>query len=1038
MINRGELPRRRLENAVSDLKPFQRRTVSAVVHRMFDADPPQRRFLVADEVGLGKTKIARAVIAETIERLWNDAGIDRIDIVYICSNQQIARQNLRDLEVVSGASAKRAERITMLPAALKDLEHESVNLVAFTPDTSLRFSTHRGRADERAALYHVLSQPNVLGSFMRRSGARNLLKLGAVSFDRALPEARQAVIPAAVGDRYRQILEEEGLLTRFDEYADRRWRVDATEKSEFVGALRRSLARACITFLTPDLIILDEFQRFTSLLDLQGGEDAELAQLLFDQPSSRMLLLSATPYRMLSTAQEDENHVDGFDRTVGFLLGKHRSAEREVLRTSLRELRQGVLGRQDLGHLVATRDRVQEILRSVMVRTERLAATPERDGMLRTDRRATADVTHDDVHAFLGTDRVARTLPTAPSVVEYWKSAPYLYNFMDDYQIKKMITERLDDGSMRARLNGAHMLNWDHIDRYRKINPRNSRLRWLIDDLDHQSAFDVLWVPAAMPQTVPGGSYAKAAGLTKRLIFSGWTVVPKAVAAMVSYEFERHHHRKRQRYTTARNFSGRLVLNRAGDRSTTLALLLPCRRLAELGDAITAAGELDQILPLPISTLRDHVRAQLSRELQPYLEAAATDGPPQNRWYAAAQFLLDDDLYALDADHWQGARSRGRDIGFGEHLERLRAMDVADLQSWGKPPDDLVEVLADLAIAGPAVVALRSAGRVTDARGWTVDSHALHAFAARLAWSFRSLLNTAEADHLITAGQRRQEYWRAVLRHCVDGGLSSVLDEWLHLLPDQRRVSSTSTDPLGVLAEAAEHVLTLEDGRATIDLYDESSSTRRNMRTHFAMRFGQARGATAEGENPDDVRSAFNSPFRPFVLVSTSVGQEGLDFHHYCHAIVHWNLPSNPVDLEQREGRVHRYKGHAVRKNIADKYGRSKEVTEGTDPWQVAFAAAAAEDGDLNPWWIFPGAAAIERLVPTLPLSKEHSKLRELVKATSLYRMTLGQPRQSELLEVLADLPTDQQDLIRASIMIDLSPQSEPSPSFSVTAEEGR
>ena len=62
---------------------------------------------------------------------------------------------------------------------------------------------------------------------------------------------------------------------------------------------------------------------------------------------------------------------------------------------------------------------------------------------------------------------------------------------------------------------------------------------------------------------------------------------------------------------------------------------------------------------------------------------------------------------------------------------------------------------------------------------------------------------------------------------------------------------------------------------------------------------------------------AYNSPFRPFVLASTSVGQEGLDFHTYSHAIVHWNLPSNPVDLEQREGRVHRYKGHAVRKNVA-------------------------------------------------------------------------------------------------------------------------
>src|SRR5699024_11013379 len=38
----------------------------------------------------------------------------------------------------------------------------------------------------------------------------------------------------------------------------------------------------------------------------------------------------------------------------------------------------------------------------------------------------------------------------------------------------------------------------------------------------------------------------------------------------------------------------------------------------------------------------------------------------------------------------------------------------------------------------------------------------------------------------------------------------------------------------------------------------------------------------------------FNSPFWPFVLASTSVGQEGLDFHTYSHAVVHWNLPPTP------------------------------------------------------------------------------------------------------------------------------------------------
>jgi hypothetical protein len=48
------------------------------------------------------------------------------------------------------------------------------------------------------------------------------------------------------------------------------------------------------------------------------------------------------------------------------------------------------------------------------------------------------------------------------------------------------------------------------------------------------------------------------------------------------------------------------------------------------------------------------------------------------------------------------------------------------------------------------------------------------------------------------------------------------------------------------------------------------------------------------------------------IPVPLSVGQEGLDIHHYCHAITHWNLPANPVDLEQREGRIHSYKAHAV------------------------------------------------------------------------------------------------------------------------------
>ena len=78
--------------------------------------------------------------------------------------------------------------------------------------------------------------------------------------------------------------------------------------------------------------------------------------------------------------------------------------------------------------------------------------------------------------------------------------------------------------------------------------------------------------------------------------------------------------------------------------------------------------------------------------------------------------------------------------------------------------------------------------------------------------------------------------------------------------------------------------------------------------THFALAFGEdvARDGKQRGEDEklrkSVVREAFNSPFWPFVLATTSVGQEGLDFHLYCRDVMHWNLPSNPVDLEQREG----------------------------------------------------------------------------------------------------------------------------------------
>ena len=49
----------------------------------------------------------------------------------------------------------------------------------------------------------------------------------------------------------------------------------------------------------------------------------------------------------------------------------------------------------------------------------------------------------------------------------------------------------------------------------------------------------------------------------------------------------------------------------------------------------------------------------------------------------------------------------------------------------------------------------------------------------------------------------------------------------------------------------------------------------------------------------DELRKAFNTPFWPYVLATTSVGQEGLDFHIWCDTIVHWDLCRNPALLHE-------------------------------------------------------------------------------------------------------------------------------------------
>jgi hypothetical protein len=492
-----------------------------------------------------------------------------------------------------------------------------------------------------------------------------------------------------------------------------------------------------------------------------------------------------------------------------------------------------------------------------------------------------------------------------------------------------------------------------------------------------------------------------------------------------------------------------------------LGLLYPAFTLAALGDPLQFASPEN-----PLS--RDEVVQRLERVLGEKLAAlpgytSPSAANPDERWYWAAPLLLDvqeNEQAARSwfeqrqlAEKWLGELTDFVEEGSGPseipvtsawsaHVEAARAVARGGT-SLGAPPVDLARVLALLSLAGPGVAALRALARVSGGLGRST-APTLRNVAGQVAEGFRSLFNQPEVMALIRREYARTgdetAYWHMTLEYGVTNNLQAVLDEYAHVLVEDRGVSGRPVEQIErEVAEGMQEALLLRT--SSLDA-DEVAVGREGVRigpsplafrTSFAVRFGARRTDEAGAVRREgDVQKAFNSPFWPFVLCSTSVGQEGLDFHRYCHAVVHWNLPSNPVDLEQREGRIHRFKGHAVRKNIASDFGaRLRYSTDGVeaDPWVQMFELARQdrqEDlSDLVPFWVYTtdGGSFIERHMPMVGLSRDVERADRLKRSLAVYRMAFGQSRQDDLVQyLLRHLSKDRVDQIAKELSIDLSP----------------
>ena len=1055
-----------VEPILNNLRDFQQRTVDYVFGRLYLDKHAARRFLVADEVGLGKTMVARGIIAKTIHHL--QAEVDRIDIIYVCSNAAIANQNLNRLNVYGNKQFALATRLTLLPTRISGIRSNRINFISFTPGTTFDFGNRGGSMEERRVLYHMLRENLDLS----HTGLLNLLQ--ATAGERWRDYAAQDIPLDNDLKRgfVRDLRSHQELLRELHQVDDlfhiRRKNVPWEENNRryhVISKLRRLLAHVCISALEPDLIVLDEFQRFKELLHGES-EAALLAQALFDYSARdadgqerrpRVLLLSATPYKMYTLNHETEDdHYKDFIRTLKFLF-QDNEAVAEVERNLdhfRRALHGGALHTREVAELM--RDKLQEQFRRVMVRTERVGATEQRDAML-SEPVVSLEIRPRDLKEAILVDQTARTLKVTDAI-EYWKSSPYLLNLMKDYALKKAISaqEAAPSQAFLDILAGAseQLLRRKQFEQYREVEPGNARLRALAQATVGEGQWQLLWVPPSLPYWQPQGPYAAQARMTKSLVFSSWQVVPDAIASLCSYEAERRMVEKdpdRPRYgelTRERKPLLRFSSNTEERLSglPVFCLTYPCVTLARMIDPLELAIEVKsegEELPT-LQDVKKTVQIRIEQLLRKTGRWPGTcEGREDQKWYWAALAVLDAHhapwqhgwCLSQGDDGWKRVNTEDEDepaSGFANHVERF-AEFFATAADLGRPPQDLSEVLAEITLGGPAVCAMRSMRRVV---GWAEWDHpALCRASAMVAEGSRSLFNQPDTISFLRSSSPDVAYWRIALQYGLAGNLASVLDEYFHWLREALGLADQDpADALEQLGATVQEAISIHTSRVQLDQFKirprsgSFSVNAFNIRSRFAMRFSDLKSEQDEKlARTETVQKAFNSPFRPFILATTSIGQEGLDFHPYCHVVYHWNLPSNPVELEQREGRVHRYKGHAIRKNLAARIGLDKlrsVYVPGSDPWRSIFDLAVKErepsKGDLIPYWIYPlpGGATVERRVPMLPFSREQQRLPDLKASLAVYRLVFGQPRQEDLLSHLKE--RDSQSL--AAWRFDLSP----------------
>jgi len=1048
-----------LDETLAELKDFQKATVQATLKKYADPNHSSR-VLVADEVGLGKTIVAKGIIAELLKaQIKNDKNRPLV-VTYICSNLTLANENQKKLAVLKDELALKHVaqpsfgRLVELAVNLKEIEYNPNILLevnSLTPSTSFKLTSGNGNMWERYIILQCLlkshdftNEYNTLSKLFQTEYVSNNSwndqkeRIKYFSINSEINNDFLSRLDEPLDENYQNDLRCESLKSALQSYCKDPLSMDNTYLLRTL--VRVKLAKCCAKNLRADLFILDEFQRFQSLLDTDHeNEEALIAQEIFSKKeNTKILLLSATPFKALSRLSEDQeesSHHKELRRLLEFLSNNDEEFiikyenEREKLLSQILNLKHIEVGENTFKYEHKTI--VEGYLSNLICRTERSQISDGFDKTFDAKELICGDTfAFDEITSFKAIDQLGQAIKkvsTSRSVnqlLEFYKAAPWALSFLSGYQFKKSLDKYKDHDEVRKALtmSSAGWISRKQLNAYKidiKKDAPNAKLKALIDVFFDNGGESLLWVPPSMNNYKIKGKYEINENFSKSLLFSSWALVPRALSGLISYEAERRIFKspKKHKYFKDGKHTPKLLFQ--GDSNlANWSLAYPSKILKEFAfdNKELSINELITIrtneLKLKYSKTNNDTNIDISRKL----------------WYALAPMLLDliseenkTDNYVFE---WLYAeQKKASDLKQTLRVKQLNKIQfhLEKNQNVTSVPSFICRHLAELSIASPGVCYIR----ITELF-WPKEENKF-LYISEMVFGTISMFNKAESEAILHKKYPSESrHWKKVLSYCMYGNFQAMIDEYSHLLATSgfslQEASQRFVEVLGVSSSNITCQFQ-ESNKATIDK-DEHN----RLRCHYAVPLGTQKLSNEDALNRvGNVRDAFNSPFRPFVLNSTSIGQEGLDFHWYCSRVIHWNLPSNPIDIEQREGRVNRFKSLVVRRRVVEAYGSQ---CEGKSFWTEIFSLAEVytqenRESDLVPFWYFPeGKAKIERIVPMMPMSREIIRLKEALKILALYRLAFGQPRQEELLANLLEreMNDEQVKAMMEALVINLAP----------------